>query len=174
MPRVSPGLIAVTGATGGMGTRVARRLADRGAKLRLIVRDPSRAPAIEGAEVRQASSYGARDEMRTALEWVDTLFLIPAKESPDRLDQHRAAVDAAVDARVQRVVYLSFVGGAGSSFTLGREHGATEQHIVASGVPYTFPRMNLYMDFIPSMVGDDGVIRGPADDGRVAAVLRDD
>jgi len=30
------------------------------------------------------------------------------------------------------------------------------------------------MDFIPGMVGDDGVIRGPAGDGRVGAVLRDD
>jgi NAD(P)H dehydrogenase (quinone) len=167
-------LIAVTGATGGMGTRVARRLADRGVPLRLIVRDPSRAPSIGRAAVRQASSYGAREEMRAALEGVDTLFLVPAAESLDRLDQHRAAVDAAVAAGVQRIVYLSFVGAAGSSFILGREHGATEQHIIASGVPYTFPRMNIYMDFIPSMAGEDGVIRGPADDGRVAAVLRDD
>ncbi|MEA2123268.1 MAG: hypothetical protein QOI80_50 [Solirubrobacteraceae bacterium] len=167
-------MIAVTGATGGMGTRVARRLADRRMPLRLIVRDASRAPSIPRADVRQASSYGAREEMRAALEGVDTLFLIPAAESLDRLDQHRAAVDEAVAAGVQRIVYLSFVGAAGSSFILGREHGATEQHIVASGVPYTFPRMNIYMDFIPSMAGEDGVIRGPADAGRVAAVLRDD
>ena len=34
--------------------------------------------------------------------------------------------------------------------------------------------MNLYMDFIPNMVGADGVIRGPAGDGRVSAILRDD
>ena len=34
--------------------------------------------------------------------------------------------------------------------------------------------MNLYMDFIPGMAGADGVIRGPAGDGRVAAILRDD
>jgi NAD(P)H dehydrogenase (quinone) len=30
------------------------------------------------------------------------------------------------------------------------------------------------MDFIPSMIGSDDVIRGPAGDGRFAAVLRDD
>jgi NAD(P)H dehydrogenase (quinone) len=166
--------IGVTGASGEVGRRVAARLAERGARQRLIVRDPSRAPAIEGAEVRQASSYGARDEMRAALEGVGTLFLVPAAESADRVDQHRTAVDAAVDAGVERIVYLSFVGADRSSFTLGREHGVTEAHIVASGVAHTFPRMNLYMDFIPSMVGDDGVIRGPADDGRLAAVLRDD
>src|ERR1044072_7033660 len=34
--------------------------------------------------------------------------------------------------------------------------------------------MNLYMDFIPGMAGPDGAIRGPAGDGRVAAILRDD
>jgi uncharacterized protein YbjT (DUF2867 family) len=39
---------------------------------------------------------------------------------------------------------------------------------------YTFLRDNLYADFFESMVGDDGVIRGPAGDGRAAAVARDD
>jgi NAD(P)H dehydrogenase (quinone) len=164
-------MIGVTGATGGMGTRVAERLA--GEPLRLIVRDAARAPAV-GAEVREASSYGARDEMRAALEGVDTLFLIPGKESADRLQQHFTAVDAAVDAGVERIVYLSFIRRGDSSFTLGREHFATEDHIRPSGLAWVFPRMNLYMDFIPNMIGSDGVIRGPANDGRFAAVLRDD
>src|SRR3954452_18186614 len=165
----SKGMIGVTGATGGVGSRVARRLA--GEPLRLIVRDAARAPAV-GAEVREASSYGARDEMRAALEGVDTLFLIPAKESADRLQQHFTAVDAAVDAGVKRIVYLSFIRRGDSSFTLGREHFATEDHIRESGLAWIFPRMNLYMDFIPNMIGSGGVIRGPADDGRFAAVLR--
>ena len=43
--------LAVTGATGGVGGRVARRLAGRGVAQRLVVRDPSRAPAVAGAEV---------------------------------------------------------------------------------------------------------------------------
>jgi uncharacterized protein YbjT (DUF2867 family) len=167
-------LIGVTGATGEVGGRVARRLAERGASQRLIVRDPSRAPELEGAEVRAAASYGAREEMTEALTGVDTLFLVPAAEAADRIEQHRTAVGAAVDAGVERLVYLSFVGAAGSSFTLGREHGVTEDIVKAAGIAYTFPRMNLYMDFLPSMVGEDGAIRGPAGDGRLAAVLRDD
>jgi uncharacterized protein YbjT (DUF2867 family) len=171
---VGDGLIGVTGATGGVGGRVARRLAERGAAQRLVVRDPARAPALNGAEVRTASSYGARDEMRDALAGVETLFLVPARESADRLEQHGTAVVAAVEAGVERIVYLSFVGADKSSFTLGREHGETEKIVRATGVPWVFPRMNLYMDFIPSMVGDDGVIRGPAGEGRLAAVLRDD
>jgi len=71
-------------------------------------------------------------------------------------------------------VYLSFVGADESSFTLGREHGETERIVRGAGVDWTFPRMNLYMDFIPSMADAEGVIRGPAGDGRLAAILRDD
>ncbi len=39
---------------------------------------------------------------------------------------------------------------------------------------WTFLRDNLYLDFLPMMQGDDEVIRGPAGDGRVAAVAQDD
>ena len=73
-----------------------------------------------------------------------------------------------------RLVYLSFLNAApDATFTLARDHWATEQHIRASGLDFTFLRMNLYMDFIPAMAVD-GVIRGPAGDGRVAAILRED
>jgi NAD(P)H dehydrogenase (quinone) len=169
-------LIAVTGATGEVGSRVARGLAERGVLQRLVVRDASRAPQLDGAEVRVAAGgYADGAAMRAAFDGADVLFLIPAAEAPDRIAQHITAVDAAVAAGVQRIVYLSFVDARpDSTFTLGRDHWATEEHIRASGLAFTFARMNLYMDFIPSMVGADGVIRGPADDGRLAAILRDD
>ena len=167
--------IAITGATGVVGGRTAARLAARGVPARLIVRDPSRAPALDGAEVRTASAYGAREEMTAALEGIRTLFLIPAHETADRVEQHKTAVDAAVDAGVEHLVYLSYVDASiASTFTLGRQHGATEGHIRATGVPHTFLRMNLFSDFIPLMAGEDGVIRGPAGDGLLAAVRRAD
>ena len=168
-------LIAVTGATGAVGTRLTARLAEAGARQRLVVRDPARAPHIAGAEVRQASDYGTGEEMRAALEGADTLFLMPAAEAQNRVEQHTTAIDSAVAAGVQRIVYLSFVGASpDTTFTLGRDHWHTEEHIRATGRPWTFLRMNLYMDFIPTMVGPDGVIRGPAGEGRLAAILRDD
>jgi uncharacterized protein YbjT (DUF2867 family) len=167
--------IAITGATGVVGGATAARLAARGVPTRLIVRDPSRAPALDGAEVRAASGYGSREEMTAALEGIRTLFLIPAHETADRVEQHKTAVDAAVDAGVEHLVYLSYVDASiASTFTLGRQHGATEEHIRATGVPHTFLRMNLYSDFIPLMAGEDGVIRGPAGDGLLAAVRRAD
>jgi len=51
------GLIAVTGATGGVGTRVARRLASRGLAQRLIVRDPARMETLAETEVRKVAGY---------------------------------------------------------------------------------------------------------------------
>jgi len=168
------GVIAVTGATGGLGGRVARRLAERGVGQRLVVRDPGRAPELAGAEVA-AGSYDDPDGLRRAFEGTATLFMVSASEDPDRLRLHAGVVDAAVAAGVERVVYTSFFGAAPDcTFTFGRDHWHAEEHIRASGLGYTFLRDNLYIDFLPLMAGPDGVIRGPAGDGRVAAVARDD
>jgi uncharacterized protein YbjT (DUF2867 family) len=90
-------------------------------------------------------------------------------------DDADGLVDAAVAAGVERVVYTSFYGaGPECTFTFGRDHWHAEQRIRDSGLRHTFLRDNLYIDFTPLMVGADGVIRGPAADGRVAAVARDD
>ncbi|WP_369259102.1 SDR family oxidoreductase [Geodermatophilus amargosae] len=166
--------VAVTGATGQVGGRVARRLAAAGIPQRLLLRDPSRAPRLPGATVAVAP-YADGDAVRRALEGVHTVFMVSASESADRADQHRAFVDAAAAAGVQHLVYLSFQGAApDATFTLARDHWATEEHVRARGLLHTFLRDSLYADFLPGLVGEDGVIRGPAGDGRVAAVAQDD
>ena len=167
-------LIAVTGVTGGLGGRVARRLADRGVGQRLVVRDPGRAPRLAGAEVA-AASYDDPERLRRAFQGARTLVMVSASEDPDRLRLHANVVDAAGDAGVERIVYTSFFGAAPDcTFTFGRDHWHTEERIKASGLTWTMLRDSLYLDFLPLMVGPDGVIRGPAGDGRVAAVTRDD
>jgi NAD(P)H dehydrogenase (quinone) len=126
-------LMAVTGATGAVGTRVATRVAERGARQRLVVRDPTRAPKLPGAEVRAASGYGDAEGMRAALEGAHTVFLIPATESPDRVEQHVTAVDSVLAAGVERLVYLSFLGASPDArFSFVRDHFATERHASAS------------------------------------------
>jgi len=168
-------VIGVTGATGELGGRIARRLSDRGVEQRLIVRDPTRAPDLPGAEVAEARDYGDGDAMRQALESVDTLFLVSAGEDRDRISLHRSAVDAAAAAGVERVVYTSFLDASpDTTFTFGRDHFHTEEHIKAAGLGSTFLRNSIYLDYVPFFASADGVIRGPAGDGRVAAVARDD
>jgi uncharacterized protein YbjT (DUF2867 family) len=145
VPLMPQPLIAITGATGTVGSLVAERLADQGASLRLIVRDAAGAPPISGVDVAAASSYAATDEMTDALRGADTLFFV-------------SGLDAAPD----------------STFTLGRQHYATEQAIRESGIAFAFQQQNFYLDFVPFLAGPDGVIKGPADDGKFAPVARSD
>jgi uncharacterized protein YbjT (DUF2867 family) len=125
MPQVGPApdpsrAIAVTGASGVLGGRVAARLSGAGAPLRLVVRDPARAPSLPGAEVvATPGGYADGAGLQAALTGVDTVYLVSAAEAPDRLEQHRAAVAAAAAAGVRRIVYTSFLGASpGATFLL--------------------------------------------------------
>jgi uncharacterized protein YbjT (DUF2867 family) len=167
-------MLIVTGSTGNLGGRVARRLAAPGTAQRLLVRDPSRALSLNHAEVVQAD-YADRDSARRALAGGTTLFMVSGAEARDRVEQHRTFVDAAAEAGIGHIVYTSFYGAAAdATFTLARDHYATEEHIRASGIAWTFLRDNLYLDILQMFAGEDGVIRGPAGDGRVGAVALDD
>jgi NAD(P)H dehydrogenase (quinone) len=173
-------MIAVTGATGALGGRVAARLAAAGdVPLRLVVRDAARAPGLPGVEVvANPGGYADRSGLRDALTGADTLYLISAAEAEDRLRQHLTAVEAAVDAGVQRIVYTSFLGASPQAiFTLARQHAATEAAIAATGVRHTFLRHGMYADFVPffaTVENGAAVIAAPAGDGRASLVSRDD
>jgi uncharacterized protein YbjT (DUF2867 family) len=99
-------VIAVTGATGALGRRVADRLAAAGdVPFRLVVRDAGRAPDLSGAEiVANPGGYDDPAGLEAALRGADTVYLVSAAEHENRLQQHFAAVDAAVAAGVQRIV----------------------------------------------------------------------
>ncbi len=185
-------MLAVTGATGQIGGKVAARLALLGLPQRLIVRDRSRAPQLPGADVFQVSSYGDPVAMGKALSGVETLFLVSAQEIMgvikqhkdsntaipsyyDRLHQHICAVSAAAAVGVRHIIYLSFLNAApDATFTLAREHFRTEEFIRSTGIAFTFMRQGLYMDNVPMHITSDDVIRAPAGQGRVAWIARDD
>jgi NAD(P)H dehydrogenase (quinone) len=166
--------IAVTGATGHLGGRVARELAARGVRQRLVVRDPTRAPRLPGADVAVAT-YEDSEAMAKALDGIGTLLLVSGHEDPDRVSLHHKAIEGARMAGVERIVYTSFMGAApGATFPFARDHSATEQAVRAAGMSLTAMRSSLYADVAPLFVGADGVIRAPAGHGRVAWVARAD
>jgi NAD(P)H dehydrogenase (quinone) len=177
-------VIAVTGATGALGSRVADRVAAGApaadARLRLVVRDAARAPRLPGAEVTEfPGGYADGQGFAAALDGVDTLYLVSAAEAEDRLQQHLTAVHAAAAAGVQRIVYTSFVGAGRPDpvFTLVRHHSATERAIADTGPRWTALRHSMYADFVPFFAvpeGDRAVIAAPAGDGRAGFVSRDD
>jgi NAD(P)H dehydrogenase (quinone) len=184
-------MLAITGATGEVGKRVAERLANLGFAQRLIVRDPSRSPHLPGAEIARVSSYGDAVAMRLALVNIRKLLLISARDrfgvahisakngiKPppyDRLQQQISAVESAVFAGVKHIVYISVLNAAPeATFILAHDHFYTEEHIRATGVPFTFLRASLYTDNVPKSVSADDVIRAPAGEGRATWVTRDD
>ena len=131
------GRIGVTGATGGLGGRVAARLADHGVPQRLLVpRRRAGARTWSTPRSRRSAATTTPTACARALEGIDTLFLVSAAEDRDRVvAAPRRMVDAAVAAGVGRIVYTSFLGAAPDcTFTFGRDHFHTEEHIRATGV----------------------------------------
>jgi uncharacterized protein YbjT (DUF2867 family) len=100
--------------------------------------------------------------------------MVSMHEPPERrIPLHRAFVDAARDRRVDRIVYLSFVGAdADASFLHARSHGATETMLAGSGIPFTAVRNAMYADEIASWFDGDGRITGPGGDGRLSLTYR--
>ena len=166
--------IAITGVTGNLGGFVASQLAEAGVQTIHLARSPERAKVYPNANLMQAS-YENSPRVVAALQGVEVLFMVSAKEHPERLSQHLAFVDAAAQAGVRQIVYTSFYQASpASTFTLARDHAATEAYIREKGLAYTFLRDNFYLEFFLDLCLDNGEIRGPAGNGKVSAVSRKD
>jgi uncharacterized protein YbjT (DUF2867 family) len=99
--------ILVTGATGTVGRQVVEQLAKRGANVRALVRDPSKASLPAGVDVVQGDLLNV-DSLRPAFGGVSTLFLLNAVV-PDEFTQALIALNIAKQEDVQRLVYLSVI-----------------------------------------------------------------
>jgi len=99
--------ILVTGATGRVGRHVVQQLVKRGADVRVLVRDTSKASFPAGVEVIQGDLLDI-DALRTAFTGVNTLFLLNAVAG-DEFTQALIALNIARESGVERVVYLSVI-----------------------------------------------------------------
>jgi uncharacterized protein YbjT (DUF2867 family) len=99
--------ILITGASGNIGRQVVQQLVDRGAAVRALVRDPSKATFAAGVEVVQGDLLDVQ-ALRGALAGVSTLFLLNGVV-PDEFTQALVTLNLAREARVERVVYLSVI-----------------------------------------------------------------
>jgi dihydroflavonol-4-reductase len=119
-------LAFVTGATGFLGSHVARGLAEQGAKLRLLVRPTSNLKNLEGLNAETATGdLRDADSLQKAMSGCDTVFHVAADyrlwvRDPNEMyrsnvDGTRAILEAARNNRVQNVVYTSSVATIGFS-----------------------------------------------------------
>jgi len=97
--------ILVTGATGRIGRQLVRQLVDRGADVRVLVRDPAKADFPAAVTVAQGDMLDV-DALRAAFSGVRTLFLLNGVAG-DEFTQALIVLNLAREAGIERVVYLS-------------------------------------------------------------------
>ena len=166
--------IAVTGVTGNLGGMVSRLCKKNGIEVRNLARNVEKAEKLGFSNVFK-SNYDKSGDTVKSLEGIEVLFMVSGSENPNRVQQHKDFIDAAKIAGVSHVIYLSFYNASKNSiFTLGRDHYATEEYIKENGFKYTFLRDNFYADFFVDLCREYGEIKGPAENGKVSAVVRSD
>jgi NAD(P)H dehydrogenase (quinone) len=166
-------VIALLGATGRIGRHVATGLAEQGAPVRALVRDPDRARlplACVAGDLRDPAS------LRRGLDGAERLLLL-TPHSPDQDVLEANAVDAAIAAGVERIVKIS-----GSAPSLGPNgptatavaHWRSERRIEDSGLGFTFLRPSFVMqnllDTAADLVATARVLAAPMGKAPIAMV----
>ncbi|WP_189948362.1 NAD(P)H-binding protein [Streptomyces roseolus] len=174
--------IVVTGATGQLGRLVVDALladpAVPAGAVAAVVRNKEKAAdlADRGVELRIAD-YSRPETLAGAFEAGDRVLLISGSEVGQRVPQHAAVIDAAKAAGVAQLAYTGVLGGPGADFDLAAEHKATEELILASGLPYTFLRNGWYSENYTDNLAPvlaHGAVVGNAGEGRIASATRAD
>ncbi|GAA4628048.1 NmrA/HSCARG family protein [Actinoallomurus vinaceus] len=158
---------AVTGATGAQGGATTRALLDADQRVRALTRRPD-SPAADtlralGAEVRHAD-FDDRVSLDAALRGTDSLFAVTTPFGTDiatEARQGKALVDAAADARLGHVVFTSAAhADRGTGVPHYESKYVVEQHLRASGVPWTVIAPAAFMDNYASGWTLDGLRDG--------------
>jgi uncharacterized protein YbjT (DUF2867 family) len=164
--------ILVTGATGTIGRDVAKRLSEKGASVRAVVRDQAKARKQFGSNIALAPFDFENDKTFSgALEGVEKVFLLPPL-LPNQLEVMNVFVDAAKRAGVRHIVKLSAIGVDDERRPTAIEgHAANEQHIRESGIAFTFLRPNSFMqNFLTYFPPRNGAIYLPWGNGTASFV----
>ena len=149
-------MVLIVGATGNLGRATAYLLLERGVRVRVLVRSPQKAAALRqrGAEVVTGDLTDPASLAR-ALVGVDSVLaaahalLGRGKNAMERVDDggHRALIDAARAAGVERFVYTSIYGAAPDHpVDFWRTKFAVEQYLKASGMGHTILRPTASME----------------------------
>lgn len=159
-------MILITGATGQVGNAAGQALATAGAKVRALVRDPSRFAAPDGVEVVQGS-FDDDASLARAFEGVEVM-LLAGRDSPQSASQHRRVLAHAGQAKVRHIVKLSAIGASPASpVALMREHHEVDEEVRRGPARWTLLKPHLYMQNL--LRAADAVRR----DGRLAAPMGD-
>lgn len=161
-------MIVVAGGSGLLGRQVVNDLLLRGEQVRVLVRDAGRAQAALGADVDVRAADVRRAGLDEALGGASVVisavhgFLGGRGAGPSDVDERGNAnlIDAAAAAGAS-VVLVSVIGAAAdSTLELFRAKHAAEQHLFASGAPWTVvraaPFLETWLNILAQTAGKSG------------------
>lgn len=147
----------VTGADGQLGGRVAANMLNEVSGEQLIFTCPDLKRLREervkvwkekGVTIKEAS-YDNKEQMIEAFQGGDRIYVVSGVViGPERVQQHKNVIDAAIAAGVKHITYTSFFGANREGYHqyVLPDHTATEKYLRASGVEYNIMRNNLYLE----------------------------
>ena len=162
-------MILVTTA-GKVGGEASRLLAERGGPVRVLVRDPAKAPVLQQAGIKVAiGDLAVPGTLDQALQDVTTVILV----SPAVPAQEIAVIEAAARAGASHVVKVTSKASADSPIARRRGQAAIEAALTASGLGWTLLRNNGYMQnflmMAPAIARTDSFAAATGD-GRVGHI----
>ncbi|MGW7241757.1 SDR family oxidoreductase [Streptomyces sp. NPDC054804] len=171
--------IVVTGATGHLGRHVVTQLLEKvpAEQITAVVRDEAKAAdfAARGVNIAVAD-YNAPETFDSLFAAGDKVLLISGNEfDKGRPQQHKVVIDAAKAAGVALLAYTSAPGSLKAS--LVDDHRATEELLLASGLPYTLLRNGWYHENYTENLApvlEHNAVVAAAGDGRVSSASRAD
>ncbi|MFE9675844.1 SDR family oxidoreductase [Streptomyces sp. NPDC006259] len=171
--------IVVTGATGHLGRHVVEQLLGKvpAEGITAVVRDEAKAADLAARGVRLAvADYNAPETFDGVFAAGDKVLLISGSEvDKGRPAQHQVVIDAAKAAGVALLAYTS--APARLSAALADDHRATEEALLASGLPYSLLRNGWYHENYTENLGpvlEHNAVVAAAGEGRVSSASRAD
>ena len=147
----------ITGASGKLGRRAAELTLEKcpPERLILVTRNPEGLTDLgeRGADVR-FGDFSDPPSLRKAFAGGERMLLVSTTNLGLRINQHRAAIDAAVAAGVGHVIYTSVLLPAPPNpSVIAPSHHFTERALAESGMSWTVLRNSLYADYqVPEAV----------------------
>lgn len=165
--------IGLIGATGNLGGRVARALANQGCFARLIVRQPKKLQSSEHSIV-----FGDLDNPGTlpaAMKSLKCLIIITS-DNPRQYAQGTSAINAAKLVGVSRIVLVSaMLAGEEVPLSFAARHAGIERELRASGIEHVILRPSFFMQSFSKFTNfKNGRMVVPVPSGSVAFVDAED
>lgn len=163
-------MILVTGATGNVGSEIARQLIASKTEFRVYARDEAKLHSLIGTEGYEFAEgdFGNEEAFGRALDGVDALYMVTNQSGAFLSDLKRMLAQITASG-VKRLVLLSAEGDAESDIFFVRRTGEIEDLVRASGVPHTVLRPDWFMQNFAGFVAA-GAVMFPGGPGKVSFV----